>query len=53
MRCSIVDLPEPEGPTIASISPAATDSETPSSAMTPPGYDFRTSLSSIMPQSRR
>lgn len=35
--CSIVDLPDPEGPTMATSSPRAIDIETPSSAVTPPG----------------
>jgi hypothetical protein len=37
ITCSMVDLPEPDGPTIATISPAAMPRETPSSAVTPPG----------------
>ena len=37
IRCSRVDLPEPEGPTIAVSSPRSTLSETPRSASTPPG----------------
>ncbi|GGU13424.1 hypothetical protein GCM10010178_00770 [Lentzea flava] len=37
IRCSRVDLPEPDGPTIASNSPALTCSETSANAVTPPG----------------
>ena len=37
MIVSIVVLPEPDGPTIATRSPAATSTLTPSSARTPPG----------------
>ena len=44
---SMVDLPEPDGPTIATSSPRSIRSETPPSAATPPGYTFVTSVSSI------
>lgn len=44
MMLSIVDLPDPEGPTTATSSPAATSSETPRSAPTSP-YVFTTSSS--------
>ena len=37
MMCSSVDLPEPDGPTIATSSPACTASETPRSTSTGPG----------------
>jgi hypothetical protein len=37
VTCSIVDFPEPDGPTIATSSPASMVSDTFSSAVTPPG----------------
>ena len=37
MMFSSVDLPEPDGPTIASSSPSSIASDTSSSAVTPPG----------------
>jgi hypothetical protein len=37
IRCSMVDLPEPDGPTIATISPESIDSDTSRTAVTPPG----------------
>ncbi len=44
---SIVDLPEPDGPTIATSSPGSIRSDTPARAATPPAYTFVTSVSSI------
>ena len=43
MRCRRVDLPEPDGPVIATHSPRATLRFVPSSARTPaPGYSLET-----------
>ena len=47
IRCSIVDLPEPDGPTMATSSPCADASgDTSRSAVTPPGYTLVTPSSS-------
>jgi hypothetical protein len=45
MTCSIVDFPEPDGPTMPTSSPYPMVSVTPESAVTPPGYDLPTSSS--------
>jgi hypothetical protein len=37
ISCSSVDLPEPEGPTMPTISPSRMDSDTSRNACTPPG----------------
>jgi hypothetical protein len=46
IRCSMVDLPDPDGPTIPTSSPRATRSDTSRSATTSPGYTRLTSVSS-------